>query len=128
MVGGALGVVSKLMADQSATDRCAARLGGSVPVLIATDLTRAVSLEVRVWRGPGSALLVGTLGWRSLSRVGWHGMGRGDLHRRCSRNPGPGGWGAVLRHGTHEKELHGGERETISNRMELMAVIRRWKA
>lgn len=40
----------------------------------------------------------------------------------CSRNPGPGGWGAVLRHGTHEKELHGGERETTNNRMELMAA------
>jgi ribonuclease HI len=42
----------------------------------------------------------------------------------CSGNPGPGGWGAVLRHGTHEKELHGAERETTNNRMELMAAIR----
>jgi len=42
----------------------------------------------------------------------------------CSGNPGPGGWGAVLRYGTREKELHGAERETTNNRMELMAAIR----
>lgn len=41
----------------------------------------------------------------------------------CSGNPGPGGWGAVLRYGTHEKELNGGEAETTNNRMEMMAVI-----
>ena len=41
----------------------------------------------------------------------------------CSGNPGPGGWGAVLRFGTVEKELSGGERETTNNRMELTAVI-----
>jgi ribonuclease HI len=41
----------------------------------------------------------------------------------CSGNPGPGGWGVVLRMGAHEKELFGGERETTNNRMELMAVI-----
>ncbi len=41
----------------------------------------------------------------------------------CSGNPGPGGWGAVLRLGEHEKELCGGERETTNNRMELTAVI-----
>jgi len=42
----------------------------------------------------------------------------------CSGNPGPGGWGAILRWDGHEKELHGGERETTNNRMELMAAIR----
>jgi ribonuclease HI len=42
----------------------------------------------------------------------------------CSGNPGPGGWGVVLRYGTREKELHGGERPTTNNRMELMAAIR----
>ncbi len=43
----------------------------------------------------------------------------------CSGNPGPGGWGAVLRHGSHTKELFGGERSgTTNNRMELMAAIR----
>jgi ribonuclease HI len=42
----------------------------------------------------------------------------------CSGNPGPGGWGAVLRYGDHLKELHGGEPSTTNNRMELMAAIR----
>ncbi|MFD1695270.1 ribonuclease HI [Roseibium aestuarii] len=41
----------------------------------------------------------------------------------CSGNPGPGGWGAVLRFGAHEKELCGGESETTNNRMELTAAI-----
>ncbi len=41
----------------------------------------------------------------------------------CSGNPGPGGWGAVLRYGVHEKELSGGEPDTTNNRMELTAVI-----
>ena len=41
----------------------------------------------------------------------------------CSGNPGPGGWGVVLKSGTHEKELSGGEAETTNNRMELMAAI-----
>jgi ribonuclease HI len=41
----------------------------------------------------------------------------------CSGNPGPGGWGAILRSGGHEKELHGGEEHTTNNRMELMAAI-----
>lgn len=43
----------------------------------------------------------------------------------CSGNPGPGGWGAVLRYGVHERELFGGEAApTTNNRMELMAAIR----
>lgn len=41
----------------------------------------------------------------------------------CRGNPGPGGWGALLRTGDAERELHGGERETTNNRMELMAAI-----
>jgi ribonuclease HI len=41
----------------------------------------------------------------------------------CSGNPGPGGWGAILRFGDAEKELSGGEPETTNNRMELMAAI-----
>jgi ribonuclease HI len=41
----------------------------------------------------------------------------------CKGNPGPGGWGALLRYGEHEKELWGGEGRTTNNRMELMAVI-----
>jgi ribonuclease HI len=41
----------------------------------------------------------------------------------CSGNPGPGGWGAVLRYGATEKELSGGESATTNNRMEMMAAI-----
>lgn len=46
----------------------------------------------------------------------------------CSGNPGPGGWGAILRSGLHEKELWGGEPGTTNNRMELTAVIRALEA
>ncbi len=41
----------------------------------------------------------------------------------CSGNPGPGGWGVVLRWNDHERELFGGEAQTTNNRMELMAAI-----
>ncbi|MBQ7129127.1 MAG: ribonuclease HI [Clostridia bacterium] len=41
----------------------------------------------------------------------------------CSGNPGPGGWGAVLRYNGVEKELSGGEKQTTNNKMELTAVI-----
>lgn len=41
----------------------------------------------------------------------------------CSGNPGPGGWGTVMRYGKTEKELSGGEPDTTNNRMELMAAI-----
>lgn len=41
----------------------------------------------------------------------------------CLGNPGPGGWAALLRHGTTERELSGGEAQTTNNRMELMAAI-----
>lgn len=41
----------------------------------------------------------------------------------CSGNPGPGGWGAILRYGDTEKEISGGESGTTNNRMELMAAI-----
>lgn len=41
----------------------------------------------------------------------------------CSGNPGPGGWGALLRYGQSEKELKGGAKETTNNRMELQAAI-----
>jgi len=46
----------------------------------------------------------------------------------CLGNPGPGGWGALLRHGEHEKELAGGEPDTTNNRMELLAAIRALEA
>ncbi len=41
----------------------------------------------------------------------------------CSGNPGPGGWGAVLIYGEHQKQISGGEAKTTNNRMELTAVI-----
>ena len=41
----------------------------------------------------------------------------------CRGNPGPGGWGVLLRHNGHEKTLYGAEAETTNNRMELMAAI-----
>ena len=46
----------------------------------------------------------------------------------CKGNPGPGGWGVLLKSGTTEKELYGGERLTTNNRMELMAVIQALQA
>lgn len=41
----------------------------------------------------------------------------------CKGNPGPGGWGVLMRYGAHSRELYGGEAETTNNRMELTAVI-----
>lgn len=41
----------------------------------------------------------------------------------CIGNPGPGGWGAIIRHGETELELSGGEEDTTNNRMEMMAII-----
>ena len=46
----------------------------------------------------------------------------------CSGNPGPGGWGAVLQFGDHEREVHGGATDTTNNRMELTAAIEALKA
>ena len=46
----------------------------------------------------------------------------------CSGNPGPGGWGAILRYGAAEKEISGGEAMTTNNRMELTAAIRALEA
>jgi len=46
----------------------------------------------------------------------------------CKGNPGPGGWGALIRMGAHEKELSGGEPLTTNNRMELLAAIRSLEA
>lgn len=42
----------------------------------------------------------------------------------CSGNPGPGGWGAILRSGSHEKEIWGFDPQTTNNRMEILAVVR----
>lgn len=46
----------------------------------------------------------------------------------CSGNPGPGGWGAILRYNGHEKEMSGGDPETTNNRMEMTAAIEALKA
>lgn len=46
----------------------------------------------------------------------------------CSGNPGPGGWGVLLRNGKHEKEIYGGEKSTTNQRMELTAAIQSLKA
>ncbi|MGN7438815.1 MAG: ribonuclease HI [Alcanivorax sp.] len=46
----------------------------------------------------------------------------------CSCNPGPGGWGVLMRYNGHEKEMCGGEDETTNNRMEMMAVIKALEA
>ncbi|MFM9827984.1 MAG: ribonuclease HI [Sphingomonas sp.] len=46
----------------------------------------------------------------------------------CKGNPGPGGWGAILRMGTKERELSGGAPQTTNNRMEMMAAIEALKA
>jgi ribonuclease HI len=46
----------------------------------------------------------------------------------CKGNPGPGGWGAILRYASEEKEIFGGEVQTTNNRMELTAVIRALEA
>ncbi len=46
----------------------------------------------------------------------------------CRGNPGPGGWGVVLRRGDHEKHLYGGDKQTTNNRMELTAAIRALEA
>ena len=57
-------------------------------------------------------------------------MDKVEIHTdgACRGNPGPGGWGAILRNGETEKELYGGERETTNNRMELMAAIQALEA
>lgn len=49
-----------------------------------------------------------------------------DIHTdgACSGNPGPGGWGAILRYGGHVREISGFEEQTTNNRMELLAAIR----
>jgi len=46
----------------------------------------------------------------------------------CRENPGPGGWGALLRFGHHEKELSGSEKDTTNNRMELTAAVKSLEA
>src|SRR6202044_3817232 len=62
---------------------------------------------------------------RDGPRLRLAGLSRGEIWTdgACSGNPGPGGWGAILRFGDREKELSGGESLTTNNRMELTAAI-----
>ena len=62
---------------------------------------------------------------RNLGAAGVNALPAVTIHTdgACSGNPGPGGWGAILRFGEVEKELKGGEAHTTNNRMELMAAI-----
>jgi ribonuclease HI len=85
----------------------------------AVPLTLALSQGKRkTWSVPCATFIVGQSGGRGVSnRVEIFSDGA------CKGNPGPGGWGALLRYGTAEKELWGGEPVTTNNRMELMAVI-----
>ena len=46
----------------------------------------------------------------------------------CQGNPGPGGWGAILKYGRHEKNISGGEKDTTNNRMELRAALEALRA
>ena len=46
----------------------------------------------------------------------------------CQGNPGPGGWGAILRYGRHTREISGGEKDTTNNRMELQAALEALRA
>lgn len=46
----------------------------------------------------------------------------------CQGNPGPGGWGAILKYGKHERQLSGGEKDTTNNRMELQAALEALRA
>ena len=71
-------------------------------------------------------------GWRHRARPGRTLPGMTEVviytDGACSGNPGPGGWGVVLRWNGTEKELHGGESQTTNNRMELMAAIQALEA
>lgn len=68
--------------------------------------------------------------YKKLLKVKWLEMKKVEIFTdgACSGNPGPGGWGAILRCGNTEKELSGGESNTTNNRMELTAVISALKA
>ncbi len=61
---------------------------------------------------------------RPTGRAGAGGVVEMFTDGACSPNPGPGGWGALLRYGRHQKEIYGGEPATTNNRMEIMAAIR----
>ncbi len=76
------------------------------------SLAAALNLEAGRWRRGGDPDMNGADNWVELFADG-----------ACSGNPGPGGWGVLLRYRGHEKELSGGEPDTTNNRMELLAAI-----
>jgi len=71
--------------------------------------------SVKLVAGPGAPELTPPAGAQPSVEIWTDGA--------CKGNPGPGGWGALLRAGVHEKELFGGDPATTNNRMELIAVI-----
>jgi len=64
------------------------------------------------------------MGWTGFNRMGDAAIVDIFTDGACSGNPGPGGWGVVMRWNGEEKEIYGGETDTTNNRMELMAAIR----
>src|SRR5699024_10858877 len=78
--------------------------------------------------GPGSTRMSGGVGDATSGGAGSNGSGQVPVRMwtdgACKGNPGRGGWGVLMKYGTHSKEIFGGERETTNNRMELTAVIR----
>jgi len=64
------------------------------------------------------------MGWIGLKLMGEPSIVDIFTDGACSGNPGPGGWGVVMRWNGEEKEIYGGEADTTNNRMELMAAIR----
>ena len=64
------------------------------------------------------------MGWIGLKLMGEPSIVDIFTDGACSGNPGPGGWGVVMRWNGEEKEIYGGELDTTNNRMELMAAIR----
>ena len=64
--------------------------------------------------------------WKTIRRMFRRNMKTVTIYTdgACSGNPGPGGWGAILCYGPHQKEISGGEKNTTNNRMELTAVIK----
>jgi len=94
----------------------AATAGQGIPQIFPTSPQLGFALGA--FAKSGGRYVAGVVGQRSEQTVNVYTDGA------CSGNPGPGGWGAVLRYGAYEKEIYGGEpAKTTNNRMELMAPI-----
>ena len=121
---------------------CRPPSGAALPVLAWGGAMRFFLTRLKDWRStPAGALVRPQDPMEYERKLAVH---RAGLHRRrpvvvrrrgvtpdvtiftdgaCSGNPGPGGWGAILISGAHEREICGGEPATTNNRMELMAAI-----